>query len=500
MTVRVKCVDADPNSDTAANRNAFFNCSNMLTAYSQTGHFGVYPFANEKYGIYNFGFGGGMEHQTCTGEGTFSESVTSHELGHQWWGDMITCADWHHVWINEGFADYTEALWAEWKPGSTGTPALLSAMATRRPSAVNDTVWCPSTTDQNRIFSTDFSYYKAGWVLHMLRHAVGDTNYFNGIAAYRAAFQYGAATTEDFQAAMESVCGYSLNAFFQEWIYQPGAPAYQWNWRTSNIGGQQYVEVYLNQSQSASYPRYVMPVDIQLSPSSGSPVTQVIQNTTGTQWFLFKSSVVPLSVAFDPAPYILATGKSQVTFVEGPPRVVTTTPNAGDSLPSASVPSVSVRFHKNVNAAAGNFTLVGPSGSVPFTYAYDSANFIATITPNAPLGAGSYTLTALDAITDVASGKALDGETASPTDPNLLPSGNGVPGGSFSFAFSITAPPPCPGDTNGDRQVDTLDLGAVLSGFGSSVPPGTGGDLNSDGAVNTLDLGIVLAAFGTVCP
>ncbi len=76
-----------------------------------------------------------MEHQTCTSLGAFYETIVAHELAHQWWGDMVTCADFHHVWLNEGFATYCEALWLE-QPTAAGW--LLGQMN-----------WHPSTTARN---------------------------------------------------------------------------------------------------------------------------------------------------------------------------------------------------------------------------------------------------------------------------------------------------------------------------------------------------------------
>jgi Aminopeptidase N len=92
--------------------------------------FGEYPFLDEKYGEVQFTWGGGMEHQTITSIGSVtSEYLMVHELAHQWWGDWVTCRDFQHLWLNEGFATYGEALWAE---AQTGLDGYFAEMAGAR--------------------------------------------------------------------------------------------------------------------------------------------------------------------------------------------------------------------------------------------------------------------------------------------------------------------------------------------------------------------------------
>lgn len=423
-----------PASDNATNRNSWFQCITMLGTFAPL--FGEYPFVNEKYGIYQFNFSGGMEHQTITGEGGQAgyEYVTAHELGHQWWGDCVTCETWSDIWLNEGFASYSEALWAQYKTGGSES-TLHSYMVGMRPSTVAGSVYCYTPTDINAIFDSDNSYNKAGWVLHMLRHVVGDTKFFQILALHRATHEYDSATTADFQATCELVYGSSLTWFFNTWVMGVGAPSYQYAWRTMNVAGQQYVELYINQNQSGSYPFFQMPIDVQTT-ISGSPRTDVVWNQVQAQYALYPVPGTPTALSLDPKPWILATGKSTVAFPEGPPKIVKIVPSARKSYQPSQVPTIQVTFHKNVNASAGAFHLVGTkTGSKAFTFSYNSTTFTATLTPTAPLPYDTYTLTVDDTITDVAASKKLDGELNA---MGAMPSGNGVAAGSAVMTFLVT--------------------------------------------------------------
>jgi hypothetical protein len=485
-----------PESDTTGNRNAWLATAQMLATYKPL--FGLYPFINEKYGIYQFPFGGGMEHQTMTGQGTFSESVTAHELGHQWWGDNVTCAFWNDIWLNEGFATYCEALWLENKPGSTGAPALHNAMNARRPTSVNGTVYKfepLDTADLNTIFSTNFSYRKPAWVLHMLRHVVGDETFFEILAAYRGLFEGASATTDDFQAVAEAVYGQDLDWFFDQWIYSRGAPSYMRAWRGFQVNGQWYVELYITQTQSASYPIFKMPIDVVCT-VGGSPVTKVVWNDAKTEHLVFPVNAEPTSVSVDPTPWILATSNGGTTFVQGPPKVVQTVPAPGTAAEPGDISQIDIYFTKDVNAVAGQFTLTGAqSGILPFTFSYNASQFRARITPTSGLVGDQYTVTVSQTLTDVFSGKSLDGEVVDPLNPASLPSGDGVPGGSLAVKFTV-APPSCLGDADGSGVVDFVDITAILVHWGEGGPLG---DADGSGLVDFDDISSALTNWGANC-
>lgn len=479
-----------PDSNSTGNRNRWLATGQMLTTFSSL--FGQYPFVNEKYGVYQFGFNGGMEHQTMTGQGVFSESVTAHELGHQWWGDNITCATWSDIWLNEGFATYCEGMWYEFKPGGSHD-ALLSAMAARRPQSVDGTVYLPVATDVNRIFSSDFSYRKGGWALHMLRHVVGDTTFFNILTTYRAAYQGGTATTAEFQAVCESVAGMDLDWFFNEWIYLPGAPNYVYNWRVVNVLAKPYVELYLSQVQSNSWPTFTMPVDVKLFTSESTSVTIPVWNTARSQHFLIPMTVAPLGLALDPEDMVLNLGKASTPFVEGPPKIVVTSPKPGERTESCS--SISVTFQKDVQAIAQDFSIEGENGGAKaFTYAYDGVTQTATLSLGG-LAPDRYTVHVAESVIDVAAHLRLDGEVADPLTEASLPSGDGIAGGEAVIQFVVTRPI-IPGDMNCDGVVNNFDIDPFVlglvdpQGYAAAFPlcDSRAGDIDQSGSFDNFDI------------
>ncbi len=494
-----------PSSDTPANRAVWENTVNMLAAYQPI--FGLYPFINEKYGIYQFEFSGGEEHQTYTGQGrggAFVEYITAHELGHQWWGDDLTCKTWSDIWLNEGFATYTEALWEERKPNPTTT--LQAAMVARKPGSsaagtVYITPYDPSngitantTGDPNRIFNGNLSYRKGGWVLHMLRKIMGDAAFFNGLQTYRAAFQLGSPTTADFTAIMTSVHGSDLSWFFNPWLYQSGAPTYSFGWTNATINGQRYVRLMVEQGQASPAPLFTMPMDVSITTTSGTTNVSVLTRTASDD-FLIPIPANATAVAIDPSDWILNYNKATTTYVQGPPKVVSLSTTPGASIPAASAPStLSIVFSDNVTVSAASIGITRNAASVPFAFAYNATAATATLTFAAPLSAGTYNVAIADTITAVANSQRLDGELASNT-AGALPSGDGVALGSSLFSFTITAPP-CPQNFNGADGLTVQDIFDFLAAWFSGQPAA---DFNHADGITVQDIFDFLAAWFAGC-
>jgi aminopeptidase N len=263
--------------------------------------FGQYPFVHEKYGHAEIKRGGGMEHQTITSLFGANEYLVVHELAHQWWGDYITCEDFHHIWMNEGFATYCEALWMEARYGEA---RYQTHMAENRYFG-GGTIYVPNTTDVARIFDGNLSYNKGSWVLHMLRHVVGNATFFSILQAYYndADRRYGTATTEQFRDICESVSGLDLDRFFHQWIYEEYFPEYALQWSAAPVGGSWDVTVTIDQLQTNYI--FQMPIDVEVHSSAGDATTVVVWDSLATQAFAINVPYEPAYVVLDPGQWIL---------------------------------------------------------------------------------------------------------------------------------------------------------------------------------------------------
>jgi aminopeptidase N len=274
----------------------------MIAAYAAG--FGEYPFVNEKYGHAEFVWGGGMEHQTCTSLGGWSEDLISHELAHSWWGDMITCADFQHVWLNEGFATWCEAYWKEQTAGFATYQQYMDAAAYYGAGTI--IVEDPLHDD---IFSSALSYNKGSWVVHMLRGVLGDDDFFAGLAQYRATYAYGSATTEQLRDALEAVSGRDLDPFFQQWIYGEYFPIYEYQW--NNGPGANQITLDIDQVQTNAGV-FTMPITVRVVTAQG-PVDLRVENSQASQSYVLTTPGAVTDVVLDPDHWILRQVRTTVS-------------------------------------------------------------------------------------------------------------------------------------------------------------------------------------------
>ncbi|MCA9751884.1 MAG: T9SS type A sorting domain-containing protein [Gemmatimonadetes bacterium] len=273
----------------------------MIDAFAQG--WGEYPFVNEKYGHAEFVWGGGMEHQTCTSLGGYGEDLISHELAHQWWGDNVTCADFHHIWLNEGFATWGEAYWKEQSAGVGTYRDYMDGAAYFGPG----TIYAEDLTDFNAIFDSNLSYNKASWVVHMLRGVLGDTDFFAGLAHYRALYGGSVATTEQFRDAMEDISGRDLDAFFQQWIYGEYFPVYGSSW-VATPGG---IDLTIDQLQTNTG-LFTMPIQVRVTSDAGT-FDYTVEDELASQTFAISVPGTVEDVQIDPDKWILRQVQSTVT-------------------------------------------------------------------------------------------------------------------------------------------------------------------------------------------
>ena len=273
--------------------------------------FGDYPFDKEKYGHAQFGWQGGMEHQTMSFMYNFDYGLMVHELAHQWFGNKITCGTWKDIWLNEGFATYLTALayenvleddtlWTRWK----------SVVKNKVLEEDNGSVWVDDTTDVKRIFNGRLTYFKGAFVLHMLRWKLGDTDFFQSIQNYITDnnHTYGYAQTTDLISHLESISGQNLAEFFNDWFYGEGHPTYSLTW--SKEGST--VQFSLEQTTShSSVDFFEMPIPILFEGDNQDTIV-VIDHTFSGQEFNISLPFEPKEVVFDPDIWILA--KSEVIF------------------------------------------------------------------------------------------------------------------------------------------------------------------------------------------
>ncbi len=238
-----------------------------------------------------------------------SEGLVAHELAHQWWGDLLTCKDWSHTWLNEGFATFFEALYRQHDLGEDEFQLDMQGSKEayldedrreyRRPIVYHN------YTAPIELFDSH-SYSKGSWVLQMLRSFLGEELFWKGINHYCTKYREQCVDSHDFQKAMEEATGQNLEWFFWQWVYKAGYPEFKvhWHWEDSTKTAE--VSISQNQKTDSLTPVFQMPLELAFTTSSGRTV-KTIQVQDKDQDFYLPLDSRPLMVEFDPENKILKT-------------------------------------------------------------------------------------------------------------------------------------------------------------------------------------------------
>jgi aminopeptidase N len=266
--------------------------------------FGPYPFEDEKYGHCMAPLSGGMEHQTMTTQGFFERTLTAHELGHQWWGDYVTCASWSDIWLNEGFASYSEYLMLEnLYPGDEITK--MADVHDNVMSQLGGSVWVLDSLNEGRIFSGRLSYDKGSAIVHTLRFlANNDSLFFAALRHFLNEYASSTANGVDFRDDFSAQTGIDLTAYFDQWYFGEGYPTYSVEWE--QIGDDAKVIINHSTSRPNITPTFTNPIELTFSRPSSPDTTIRFDIFSNSDTFLIAGiGTISNEITIDPKNWIV---------------------------------------------------------------------------------------------------------------------------------------------------------------------------------------------------
>jgi len=240
---------------------------------------------------------GGMENTTCTTltkdilhdekvlpDFNFDIAVVAHELAHQWFGDLVTCKYWSHIWLNEAFASYSEALYFEFSKNKDEFLYKVLQDINRYLDEANQLYKRPIVTKiykhPDELFDAH-SYRKGASILHVLRNTIGDTNFKNSLKEYLHTYQNSNAETDDFRKVCESITGKDLQEFFEQWVYRKGHPVLdiEYSLIEKEKGKSLKIKIIQSQKEEEEEGEFVFPLEIRtvFSNESNDKEPEVIQ-------------------------------------------------------------------------------------------------------------------------------------------------------------------------------------------------------------------------------
>jgi aminopeptidase N len=274
--------------------------------------FGPYPFADEKYGHCMAPIGGGMEHQTMTTQGFFEKTLTAHELAHQWWGNHVTCASWCDIWLNEGFASYSEYLML----AALYNGQQANHMTQVHQSVMNQpdgSVWVLDSLNEARIFSGRLTYDKGAGIIHTLRYIIqNDSIFFAALQDFQNTYAHSTATGLDFKNHVANFCNINLDAFFEQWYFGEGFPTYQVQYNQN--GSDLFLQISHTASMPNITPTFTNPISLRiLRQGQADTIIRFEINNNVELFSLYNFGTVVGTIGIDPSNWVI-NGNGGVTI------------------------------------------------------------------------------------------------------------------------------------------------------------------------------------------
>jgi aminopeptidase N len=312
-----------PKGRRADGERAFARTADMVRAYEE--RFGV-PYPYEKYAqvvVHDFIFGG-MENTTATTLTEYAvyderagldydvDDLIAHELAHQWWGDLVTCRDWSHAWLNEGFATWSENVIREALKGEEeavhGRHETLQAYLHEDGGRYRRAIVDRRFEEPIDLFDRHL-YEKGSWVVHMLRQELGDGPFWRAIRAYLDEHREGTVVTDDLRRSIERATGRNLEWFFDQWVHRGGHPEVTFSWSYDEKKRLLVVKVDQGQTADDVTPEaFRLTVEVDVATGQGS-TTHRLEATRRQHAFAIPLDEAPKSVTFDPRGHLLAAVK-----------------------------------------------------------------------------------------------------------------------------------------------------------------------------------------------
>lgn len=250
-------------------------------------------------------FGGGMEHQTMTSIGFFDYYVDAHELGHQWWGDNVTCKTWGDIWINEGFASYTEHLVAQYLDPPNFMPNLNSAHNNVMSQPGGSVFFTNADTmNSSRIFSSRLTYDKGGAIIRSLQFLNNnDSVWFNCLRNFQNTYKNSTASAVDFKNFYQIQSGINATQFFNQWYYGEGYPTFnvKYNFDRDTC----FIQTSESVSVPAVTPLFITPLEYKISRAGKADTTvRLIQNNAVENYSFCLTGTIT-AVVCDPNNWII---------------------------------------------------------------------------------------------------------------------------------------------------------------------------------------------------